>query len=541
MAENIPTPTLLAKHLARTLAPHHAELIEPFLVQLLQAQAQGHTGCMLDQAQADKLSGLACVSDQSDAPLVLNGHWLQFQRLWRKEQLILQHLQALQHAPIQSATLSDSLKQAAQNARLNREKFPLIQKALNQRLTLLTGGPGTGKTTTLAWLLAAWLEARPDTIITLCAPTGKAAQRMHQALQNALKNLPESLKAPLSTLKPATLHRLLGIEALSGQPKYHAERPLPTQLVVVDEASMVDVFTMAKLVDALPDNASLILMGDPNQLASVEAGQVLGALVDILPEAHVALTRGHRSDEIIAQLADLILAGEDDKAWLMLAENDTPQLSYLGSNPHLPQLAQGYAPYLTLLTNQTLPTEKHALALLKALARYRILTALRQGSYGATWLNQQLIEYFRSQQQLAFGKGDYFAGHAIQITENDYTLGLFNGDMGVMLPAHKGDQSVWFMDEGDSVKRVPYLQLPAYETAFATTVHKAQGDEFDTTLLLLPPEPHPLITRELIYTALTRAKNQFQLAGAEASFKDGINTPTQRKSGLNITHPVKEK
>lgn len=534
MAE-ISSHDLLAAHLAKSLDAQHATLLKPILANLLQAQADGHTGCEVTAEEAEQLAPLACVSDQGDAPLYLNGQWLQFQRLWRKEQLILKRLQALATAQSAQRRLSPGLRQdAIQKGHLHKEKLNAIEQALNQRLTLLTGGPGTGKTTTLTWLLAAWLENHPDTPLALCAPTGKAAQRMRTALNNALKDLPKNLdsRTILKSLVPATLHRLLGIDALSGQARYHRKHSLPYQLVVVDEASMVDVYTMAKLVEALPENTSLILMGDPNQLASVEAGQVLEALVQRFPEAHVALTETYRFKGAIKNLAQALLEGDDETAWENIQKNSEKGLRYLGEKVmSWSELAAGYQPYLEQLKGQAAP-EKKAQALLDALAHYRILTALRQGPYGATYLNQSLIEHFRNQGLLAHGRRQYFAGHAIQITENDYTLGLFNGDMGVMLPTGRHDQSVWFMSETGQLRRVPFVQLPAYETAFATTVHKAQGDEFHTATLLLPPEPHPLVTRELIYTALTRAKKQFQLIATQASFKAGIKAKTERKSGL---------
>ena len=517
------------------------------LARLLAAQAQGNTAIEVSAEEAAWLMTRPWVGHlQADkalppTPTVLHNQRLQFHIYWQAERKILEGLASRVPATATDAVaeLSTDFLTAAEQYGLDPEKVQQIRRALAQSLTLLTGGPGTGKTTTLAWLLAALMHRHPQLTIALAAPTGKAAQRMKAALDQALPDLPlpQAQKADLEALQPATLHRLLGIGPLP-QPRHTPDRPLPHDLVVVDEASMIDVLTLSKLVQALRPDSRLILMGDPNQLASVEAGSVLADLCTCFPAAHCQLTRSHRFNQEIGALADAVLNGDADRVWHLLTTPQNPAIRQLplqgsriveaafqGYGPFLDQLAQSHADEYTAIAEQ-------ASALLNALSRFRMLSPLRHHPiWGTEKLNQQLIRHF---QLKPLGERIH-VGQPILIQENDYALELFNGDQGIILPLNNTPMA-WF-EQGRQMRAIPVSQLPAWETAFAMTVHKSQGAEFDEVMLIIPDMPekqpsHTLLSRELVYTALTRARRRFTLAGTRHSLAGAVNTPTRRVTGL---------
>ncbi len=527
---------VLVNALLQTLSPSDPERARSVLAQLLEAQQRGDTALCVPDATAAWLRGEAWVSDgEQPAPVVLHGNRVQFHIYWQAERWILEGL-APRVCSATKGTLPQKLVEAAQKQNIDPEKLAQIERALDQSLTLLTGGPGTGKTTTLAWLLAALLHEKPQMTLALAAPTGKAAQRMKEALDGAIPKLPLSAeqKAKLSGLAPTTLHRLLGI-GTTPQPWHTADNPLPYDLVVVDEASMVDVLTLAKLINALRPETRLILMGDPHQLASVEAGNVLADLVRAFPAAHCQLTRSHRFNPVIGALADAVLQGDVAQACALVAETDGSVIQPVARRDLLAVCERGHEDYLAMLKGKNgagyEAVADHARTLLKALQAFRVLTPLRHHyRWGVEALNARLIRHFKLK---PLGR-DHYVGQPILIQENDHTLELFNGDQGVILPV-EGVPMAWF-ERGGQIRALPVSQLPAWESAFAMTVHKAQGAEFDEVLLALPEEDTPLLTRELVYTALTRAKKRFGLMGLEP-FLEAVRHPTERMTGLGVNPP----
>ncbi|SIO16710.1 DNA helicase/exodeoxyribonuclease V, alpha subunit [Sulfurivirga caldicuralii] len=534
------SPVLTA--LLKSLRPADRSLARSVLGQLLEAQQRGDTAIPVDETTAAALRNEPWVSDGSEpAPVILHHNLAQFHIYWQAERDIAEALAPrLRHTT--PAQLDDNFLAQADAQALDPEKLTQIERALGQSLTLLTGGPGTGKTTTLAWQLAALLRGEPKLTIALAAPTGKAAQRMKESLDKAIAHLPlsDAQKAHLQRLIPSTLHRLLGI-GRTPQPRHDGDNPLPYDLIVVDEASMVDALTLAKLCRALKADTRLILMGDPNQLASVEAGNVLGDLVAALPQVHCRLQRSHRFNRTIGALADAVLAGEAEAAWAQLQAGDEalqvlpPQRREL-----LQAIDDGFADYLAQL-QQLQPADSfdavaaQAQALMQALSRFRILTALRHDrSVGANALNEQLLHHWRT--HLSPLQDGIHTGQPILIQENDYSLRLYNGDMGIVLP-WRGTPMAWFEDADapTGLRAIPASQLPAWETAWAMTVHKAQGAEFERVLLLLPDENKPLLTRELVYTALTRAKKGFIIFAQQNVFEAAVHNRTRRLSGLTHT------
>ncbi len=544
-AEKVGTPpSPLLEALLKTLAPSDATRTRSVLARLLDAQQRGDTAIEVDDATATWLQREAWVSNGSEpAPVILHHNLAQFHIYWQAEREIALHFtpHTLPTPDNRPPLPHDFLARAAE-AQIDEEKLEQIGYALNLQRVLLTGGPGTGKTTTLAWLLAAMLRETPDLSIALAAPTGKAAQRMKESLDKAIPHLPlaDDQKAHLQRLTPSTLHRLLGI-GRTPQPRHDGDNPLPYDLIVVDEASMVDALVLAKLCRALKPDTRLILMGDPNQLASVEAGNVLGDLVSALPQAHCQLQRSHRFNQTIGALADAVLAGDAEDAWAQLqTSDDTLQCLPSQRSALLQAIDDGFTDYLAQLQQlqpadsfEAVGTQAHAL--MQALSQFRILTALRHDrSVGANALNEQLLHHWRT--RLIPLQDGIHTGQPILIQENDYSLGLYNGDMGIILP-WRGTPMAWFEDADapTGLRAIPVSQLPAWETAWAMTVHKAQGAEFDRVLLLLPDELKPVLTRELVYTALTRAKNGFMIFATQTVFEAAVRNRTRRLSGLTHT------
>jgi exodeoxyribonuclease V alpha subunit len=478
--------------------------------------------------------------------------------------------------------------------------------ALRARLSVITGGPGTGKTYTAARLLALLLALHPDGSplrVALAAPTGKAAARLKQSIDDALTRLPVSadagldLNALIARMGPArTLHSLLGARPDTRQFRHHAANPLDVDVLIVDEASMVHLEMMDALLQALPPTARLVLLGDKDQLASVEAGAVLGDLcrdatagryssataqfvqtvtgqalaaefvvpdpAPVLAQQTVMLRQSRRFKGAIGQLALAVNRGDAAAARAVLTDNfvgESPRSrmndegsgnketsALLALQPSTPQavcaLALGtsgkpsYADYLRLL--QTGPAgqgaEVHASwvgDVLKAFERFRILCAVHQGDWGTQGLNAA-VQKALADQGLLKPQGDWFVGRPIMVTRNDAQLGVFNGDVGVVLPNLEGKLKAWFLD-GDALRSVSVMRLAQVETAFVMTVHKSQGSEFEHTALVLPPGGAEVLSRELVYTGITRARQQFTLIEAEAGLLEAaIDRPSVRASGL---------
>lgn len=418
--------------------------------------------------------------------------------------------------------------------------------ALQRSLLLITGGPGTGKTTTIARLLLLLMaqsqqagKAAPR--IALAAPTGRAAERMAESLRAAAVPLRAmaGVDAALCEALPMdarTLHRLLGTIPDSPRFRHDADNPLPYDVVVVDEASMVDLPLMCKLVEAVPDGARLILLGDRDQLPSVEAGDVLAAIVDAadddepgrgLSGHRVQLRRGYRQSDALdlAPLADAVRDGDGDAA-LSLLRNDTLRGVRFHENQLDPIAASTREALLTPW--REIATVADPAAALALAGRMRLLTALRDGPQGAQMLNARIEEALAGTH-----RDPYFHGRLILITENSYRHGLFNGDIGVCLRDEDAATVAWFAGGSEGVRGFHPAALPAHSGAFAMTVHKAQGSEFDTVWLQLPGVDTRVVSRELLYTAITRARSALHVCASDAVLRAGLSRHAARVSGLS--------
>jgi exodeoxyribonuclease V alpha subunit len=416
--------------------------------------------------------------------------------------------------------------------------------AVKKRLCVISGGPGTGKTRTVVALLALLLEqAGEQTVrIALAAPTGKAAARLHDALKKWKETLPcnDLIKTRLPE-QTFTLHRLLGSLPNSVQLKYGKENPLPFDVVVVDEASMVDLALMSKLLAAIPSAARVILLGDKDQLASVEAGAVLGDICrgglrpGPLRDCVVKLEKNYRfgADNGILDLSQAINAGDAERTITMLTSSAGGAREGISSAqlPSPRQLKEQLREPVVKGFGEILGSGD-PVAGLQALNRFRILCVVRHGPYGVETVNR-LIEEILIEARLIPVHERWYPGRPVIVTRNDYHLKRFNGDVGVTLPDQaSGELRVWFPGGDNTVQAVLPLRLPEHETVFAMTVHKSQGSEFEEVLLILPERDVPVLTRELIYTGVTRASRRVQIWFDEQVFRNAISRPVERTSGL---------
>jgi exodeoxyribonuclease V alpha subunit len=489
-------------------------------------------------------------------PLRLDGTRVYLDRYWREERQIAADLRgfAAQHGaeaaagdgvdgrgapPVREDVLADGL------ARLfgpdDEQQRRAADAAVRRRLAVVAGGPGTGKTTTVARIAALLAEqAReagvPIPLIALAAPTGTAAARLEEAVHDEARKLDvaDDVRAALLGLEASTLHRLLGRRRGShSRFRHHRGNRLPHDVVVVDETSMVSLSLMARLVEAVRPDARLVLVGDPGQLSSIEAGAVLGDIVGPATGAGiVVLDRVHRFGGGIASLAGAVRDGDADVALAVLREAPAV-VTWIESDP-----AEGDG--LHMIRRRAVDAGRavfHAArdgdaeAALQALGAFRLLCAHRRGPYGvAAWGAQ--IEGWLTADVAGFSADErWYAGRPLLVTENDYALRLYNGDTGVVVQADDGRTTAAFERRGE-VMQVSPSRLDAVDTVHAMTIHKAQGSQFGTAAVLLPDRASRLLTRELLYTAITRAREELILAGTEDAVRAAVERPVARASGL---------
>ncbi len=526
-------------------------------------------------------------------PLVLDGERLYLRRYWRDESTVAASVRSraqVEH-PIDTGAVRKWLDKLfdhpVRDGGTDWQKVACAA-ALRGDVAVITGGPGTGKTYTVARLLALLFAMAADDAsslrIALAAPTGKAAARLKQSIDAALDELADKLDGtlPLRALAgrmgaARTLHSLLGARPDTRSFAYHAGNPLDVDVLIVDEASMVHLEMMAALLAALPPHARLILLGDKDQLASVEAGAVLGDLCadaengnyddvtaqyveaatgETIPPAFrerpgsalaqriVMLRQSRRFGGPIGALALAVNRGDGDTARAVLRGDTSGQLHWIEAARPADVLAlavqgragtgTGYRDYLTHV--QQGATGDHAAwvrDVLRRFEQFRLLCAVRDGEWGVAGLNDA-IEQKLEQAKLIVRRGEWYVGRPVMVTRNDYATGVYNGDIGLTLPdpARPGSLRVWFSD-GEAVRSVLATRLRNVETAFAMTVHKSQGSEFTHTAMVLPPQANAVLARELVYTGITRAREFFTLVSPNAAvLGEAIAERTHRASGL---------
>lgn len=523
---------------------------------------------------------LVSKQDVLTTPFILHNDRLYFQRYFKYETSIIDKLKTLiaaektvlanrmsqlesQRALIQSLKTDYKLDNLTPKEKVDWQLVAVTQALLNN-FTIITGGPGTGKTTTLAKLLIVLYALEPNAKVALAAPTGKASMRMLESLKSSTLNFTEETKAKIGQLVPSTIHSLLGYKRESVNFKHNAENPLPYNWVVVDEASMIDVPMFSKLLAAIGDNTRIILLGDKDQLASVEAGSLLGDLCQTLPSLNqfsnetaqwintfitdddrkinadfindtkqllaghiIELKYSHRfnSQGAIGKVSRAVIEGKVDevKTLIQNAQGTNVIVDQKNDPALLENFVAGYEAYIN---------EHDKAEALKKLNQLRVLVAVRQGPRGLYAINKA-IELHLRKKALIKPDDEFYENRPIMITRNMYDLGLLNGDTGIMRKDASGNMKVWFEDGQGGIKSV----LPAYlnysETAFAMTIHKSQGSEFDHVMVILPEgTSNALLTRELLYTGITRAKSSITIQGEMATIEHAVNSCVKRISGI---------
>ena len=550
-----------------------------------------------------------CVGIPGDVkPLIIDaGGRVYLHRYWQYEKKVAESIMRLSEPlskPEYPPSLGHRLEKLfdASSEQGGDVKRLAVFLSLRNRLTIISGGPGTGKTFIVARILALLVEARHygsqadvPLSVKLAAPTGKAAARMGESIRDAISELDisDEIKSIMPQEEPSTLHRLLG--TIPGSPyfRHDGEKPLDADVVIVDEASMIDLPLMSKLLDALSPDTRLVLLGDMNQLASVAPGYVYGDICTVvdaesfsdsvlndynnisgpkindtsiqwngaigLGDCVVKLDYSHRfkPDSDIGKLSSAInssatdadaawellqsVANKNDISWIDLPENICDAHDYPVTEL-IQAITAGYKEYIDADTVEDM---------FKAVKKFRILCALRSGQYGIYSLNR-IVEKVLSHpgasgatptklKRLLHPAGNYYERKLIMVTVNDYSLRLFNGDIGIVLYGENDENSekklyAYFEVVGEDgekgIRRVPVNMLPTTETAFAMTIHKSQGSEFDKVLLLLPAAGNRLLTKELLYTGVTRTKQYVDIWCSEQAFKDAVVNKTARSSGL---------
>ncbi len=511
-------------HVARRLTALAGESDErvALAIALLVRALRGGSVCvdltsteMADLADAVKASPLL-----TDPPVLhVDGDLLYLDRYWLEERQVCDDIRGMIRArPAQVSPDIDRLFPAG-----FEEQRAAAEIALSQGLTVLTGGPGTGKTTTVARLLAL-LAGGSRLRIALAAPTGKAAARLQEAVQLEVGKLAPADGEALAGLHATTLHRLLGSRPdTSARFRHNRGNRLPHDVIVVDETSMVSLTMMARLLEAVRPDTRLILVGDPDQLASVEAGAVLADLVDGLGEAKIAaLKTSHRFGQAIGELASAIRVGDADRAVAVLRSGDE-HIEWIETDDPREKLRKVLVPYaVTLRTAAILGDEQAALTVLD---EHRLLCAHRHGPYGVTQWNRQ-VERWLTEETGEPIWSSWYAGRPVLVTANDYGLSLYNGDTGVTV-VRDGALRAVIGDTSFATSR-----LADVETMHAMTIHKSQGSQADEVTVLLPQEDSRLLTRELFDTAVTRAKERVRVVASETSVRTAIERRAVRASGL---------
>ena len=529
-------------------------------------------------------SKLVAVGDDTDPesarPLRLVGTTLYLDRYWREEREVAADLLTFgdgSPAVVDEAVLADGLARLFAGESGDSRQRIAAASAVLRRFAVVAGGPGTGKTTTVARIVALLAEQAaaagdPPPLVALAAPTGKAAARLEEAVhaEAATLDVDDAVRAQLLDLHASTLHRLLGWRPGShSRFRHHRTNRLPHDVVIVDETSMVSLSLMARLVESVRPDARLVLVGDPGQLTSIEAGAVLGDIVgpatvgpfmrgpahaalarvtgQDLPAATeppsganigdgiVVLDRVHRFGGGIAMLADAIRRGDADEVMAVLAPQraDVFWIPVDAADPEA-ALALAAVREEAVAAGRAVVQAARAGATHEAIAAldaFRVLCAHRRGAEGvASWTAR--IEAWLATAIPGFNPdGPVYVGRPLLVTENDYELRLYNGDTGVVVQTAFDRVSAAFERAGQLLEFTP-TRLGTIETAFAMTIHKSQGSQFNTAVILLPGPTSRILTRELLYTAATRARTRLGLVGTEDTIRAAVSRPVARASGL---------
>ncbi|AJI61225.1 exodeoxyribonuclease V subunit alpha [Francisella tularensis subsp. novicida] len=472
---------------------------------------------------SDKIANILDSLNYDNLPIYFAKQYdsLYIKRLWNYENEIANFIKL---KTIQNTQKDNRIEEVVDKlfepaGEINWQKQAVI-KSLNYNFSIISGGPGTGKTTTVAkLLLAIQMLNQNQQRIALLAPTGKAAQRMTESLNSVLsKRVDNDSYLGLSNLEAQTIHRFLGLRPNSTHVKYSKQSKAPYDVIIVDEASMLDMNIFIKLIRAVADNTKLILIGDTNQLPSVEAGSLLANFThdkygSITPYTTL-LIKNYRSQQYINNLAASVLKGDVN---IDSHQNENINFHSLRNlDTYLREYAKRYSQLEKCRNYKEALTE---------LNKFRILVANKNLEIGTDKLNQK-IEKFMSKPI-----DSNYKGKPIMITQNSYSLGLFNGDVGIIWPDDTGKLRAYF--DGKDAKAFSLNMLPKYESVYAMTIHKTQGSEFDEIVIILPAEDNEALSKQLLYTAITRAKYKLTIISEQSSLRDIAQKDIKRNSNIS--------
>ncbi|EOR95815.1 Exodeoxyribonuclease V alpha chain [Arcticibacter svalbardensis MN12-7] len=569
--------------------------LQPYAYMLSKRLSEGHI-CLLLSAlkeedallsddwlaylnQPDQLSKevLVAMKPSERQPFVLLNNRLYLHRYFQYETIILNKIvasiqaeqellpQRIADLAAHRAYIQDLFrKKGAEDQRTDWQLAAALSLVL-QNFTIITGGPGTGKTTTVAKVLSILFTLNDSLKVALAAPTGKAAARMGESLKKASSSDDQEMNKRFQALEPSTLHRLLGYIPDSPFFKHNHDNTLNYDVIIVDESSMIDVALFAKLMDAIGKGTRLILLGDKNQLASVEAGSLFGDLCLAQEKLNVFSTgqaelinsfisdsaaqislmhqsgdSGHplfqhvielmfshrfKDDSGIGHFSKAIL-GNDRPVIHKFVTNKAGELVYVDttySDPLFQSFVQGYEEYIN---------EKDKVEALRKFNNLRVLCAVREGVHGLAAINSKIEKYLEDKRLIKVDR-EFYDNRPIIVTSNNYNLGLFNGDIGLIRPDDSGVLYAWFENKDGEVKAFSPGFIKNCETVFAMTIHKSQGSEFNQVLVILPDDSNnSILTRELLYTAVTRARNYVLLQGSEEVIDEACSRMVERASGI---------
>lgn len=573
------------------LTENSSPALRQILINLSEKMIEGHSCLCVDSEMREVLQAYPRLvgSPNSDkTPLILARDYLYTHRYYFYEHCVATEISKRIAIPFSDSLSIPSL---LENSLLNYQLLSVFM-AMNRSFSIITGGPGTGKTTTVIALISEILRANPDEQIVMCAPTGKAQSRLKDSLRDYVSDprnsIPDTIRNRMD-IEACTIHKLLGTQWGSTQFRYNAENPLPYTTVIVDECSMISLFLMAKLLMAVPPHARLVLLGDRNQLPSVEAGSLFADMCrcglpnyfslsfwEALPQSYrdgvsllsqqnsqyplssfiTELQINYRSKDapLISTMAELIRGLESSEIQKSICAL-TDFIAEHHIEKGVPDLMPAFAifsekhtlPLIDTLLNQTIfseeeisysfsdlprlaahPTLENLDRAFHLIEEFKILCATRNGPYGVENINAYVSK------RLGFDT-PFAVGTPILITENDAEHGLFNGDVGIIWVQESAPNipvCVFRDSQTQSFRFYPVFQLPSYDLMFAMTIHKSQGSGFTLVAALLPQEDSPILSRELVYTALTRAKKYFYFATSMDTLRKAFLRKTERFSGL---------
>ena len=520
---------LLDTQFAKFLSTHsqlsgEENLMFKELVCKLSVTVAAGDSCLPVKPEEENLLQRSGLCGEGVQPLcVFDGH-LYLQRLFQYERRLAENIRKMAVEAtelVSDVSLVESLFVTRQEEQLDLQRFA-AEQALRKNFLIIAGGPGTGKTTTVVKILTLLNSGFEKPLrVALAAPTGKAAVRLQESIAGHGQHL---------SARASTIHRLLGVRRNSPYFRHNAENPIPYDVLVVDEASMVDLALMSKLFDALRPGSRLILLGDKNQLASVESGTVLADMMQALPENTVELQKSYRFDEGIKCFAESINTGDHKKAWQMLTSSQPHHITLLQEDLAIYAGAQ-YSRYMAAVSEATTLDEyKNLFSLFYS---FKILCALRRGKAGVAGINK-VVEESLTDKGYDCKSEEWYPGRPVMVTKNEYALDLYNGDIGICLPGpdSSGGMKIWFECPDGTLRGILPGRISSCETVYALTIHKSQGAEFAEVLVVLPENESTLITRELLYTAVTRAKKYVIVKSGRSVFQRAVKERISRFSGL---------